>query len=211
MTAPIQKSRSALPFVLAFIAGAIGTYWFNGEPRKDEVKPDSVLTAGETPSGFSKALAKGPLAGLIVHAARKPIPDFSFSNDKGETTTLNKWKGRVVLLNLWATWCAPCRKEMPDLSKLQASLGGPDFEVVALSVDRKGLEASKAFLAETGVTNLGAYIEPEAKSLAALQALGLPATILIDRQGQEAARLLGPADWASQEAQDMVKALLAEK
>ena len=100
---------------------------------------------------------------------------------------------------------------MPDLAKLQAALGGPDFEVVALSVDRKGLEASQAFLKEIGVANLAAYIEPDAKSLAALQALGLPATILIDRKGKESARLLGPADWASAEAQDMVKALLAEK
>jgi thiol-disulfide isomerase/thioredoxin len=129
----------------------------------------------------------------------------------GETLDLSRWKGRVVLLNLWATWCAPCRKEMPDLSKLQAELGGADFEVVALSVDRKGFEASQAFLKEVGVTNLAGYIEPDAKSLAALQALGLPATILIDRKGKEAARLLGPADWASAEAKAVVKALLAEK
>ncbi len=100
---------------------------------------------------------------------------------------------------------------MPDLSKLQAALGGRDFEVVALSVDRKGLSASSAFLEELGIKNLEGYYEPEAKSLAALQALGLPATVLIDRHGKEAARLLGPADWASLEAQAMVKALIAEK
>ena len=151
------------------------------------------------------------MAGVIIHPERKDIATFSFANAKGETVDLTKWKGRVVLLNLWATWCAPCRKEMPDLAKLQAAMGGADFEVVALSVDRKGLEASQAFLKEIGVSNLAAYIEPEAKSLAALQALGLPATVLIDKQGKEAARLLGPADWSSAETQAMVKALLAEK
>jgi thiol-disulfide isomerase/thioredoxin len=211
MTAPVEKKRSALPFILAFAAGAIGIYWFNGEPRKDEVSPPAATVQSTATGGFSKALATGPMAGVIIHPERKDIAPFTFTNVKGEPVDLSKWKGRVVLLNLWATWCAPCRKEMPDLAKLQTALGSADFEVVALSVDRKGLEASLAFLKETGVTNLAAYIEPDAKSLAALQALGLPATILIDRQGREAARLLGPADWSSAETLIMVKALLAEK
>jgi thiol-disulfide isomerase/thioredoxin len=201
------KTKFALPLVLVALAGVAGIYWQGLEPRKAEV----VETATSSSSGFSKDLAKGSLAALLVHGERKDIAAFSFANDKGETLDLSKWRGRVVLLNLWATWCAPCRKEMPDLSKLQAALGGADFEVLALSVDRKGLEASQAFLNEVGVTNLAAYIEPDAKSLAALQALGLPATILIDRKGLEAARLLGPADWASEEAKAMVSALVAEK
>ncbi len=192
--------------LLAIAAGAYGIYGFRGEPRKAE-----VVAAVAPTGGFSKALATGALAGFIIHPARKDIPAFSFANDKGETLDLSKWKGRVVLLNLWATWCAPCRKEMPDLAKLQTALGGPDFEVVALSLDRKGLPASQAFLKEAGVSNLGAYVEPEGKPLAALQALGMPATILIDRQGKEAGRILGPAEWASPEALAMIKALLAEK
>jgi thiol-disulfide isomerase/thioredoxin len=201
----MKKPFAALPLVLAVFAGAIGVYWFQSEPRKQEVV-EAVVS-----SGFSKALAKGPLAGFIVHKERKAIEPFTFADAAGKQLDLSAWKGRVVLLNLWATWCTPCRKEMPDLAKLQAALGGPNFEVVALSLDRKGLEASQAFLKEIGVTNLAAYIEPEAKSLAALQALGLPATILIDRSGNEAGRLLGPADWSSPEAQEMVKALLAEE
>ena len=209
MTAPTKKPRSTLPFIIAFIAGAAGIYWFNSEPRKQEVA--TPVIAAQATGGFSKALATGPMAGVIIHAARKDIAPFTFANDKGETIELSRWKGRVVLLNLWATWCSPCKKEMPDLAKLQAALGGKDFEVVALSVDRKGLDASKAFLTEIGATNLAAYVEPEAKSLAALQALGLPATVLIDRQGKEAGRILGPAEWASPEALAMVKALLAEK
>jgi hypothetical protein len=90
-------------------------------------------------------------------------------------------------------------------------LGGPDFEVVALSVDRKGQAASDAFLKEIGAKNLDTYIDPESKSLTAIQALGLPASILIDRKGQEAARILGPAEWASPEAQTMINALISEK
>jgi thiol-disulfide isomerase/thioredoxin len=204
----MTQSKRIKTFItlLTIAAGAYGIYGFKGEPRKQEVV-EAVVPAG----GFSKVLATGPLAGFIIHPQRKDIAAFSFANDKGETIDLSKWKGRVVLLNLWATWCAPCRKEMPDLAKLQTALGGADFEVVALSLDRKGLAASQAFLRETGVANLAAYVEPEGKPLAALQALGLPATILIDRNGREAGRILGPVEWASPEAQAMVKALLAEK
>jgi thiol-disulfide isomerase/thioredoxin len=208
MTTSPEKTRSPLPFILAFLAGAVGIYWFNAEPRKQEL---AVPVKDQAVTGFSKVLATGPVAGVIVHPQPKAVGTFPFQNDKGETLDLSKWKGRVVLLNLWATWCVPCRKEMPDLAKLQTALGGPDFEVVALSVDRKGLEASQAFLKEIRVVNLATFIEPDAKSLAALQALGLPATVLIDRNGKERARLLGPADWASPEAQAMVKALIMEK
>lgn len=207
MTAPTDTKRSPLLFILAFIAGAAGIYLFNGEPRKEET-PTAQTTAE---AGTLKSFAKGAMAGVIIHKDRKDIAPFTFSNDKGETLDLSKWKGRVVLLNLWATWCTPCKKEMPDLAVLQKQLGGPDFEVVALSLDRKGLEASRAFLKEIGVNNLALYIEPETKSLAALQAVGLPATILIDRNGKEAGRILGEAKWASPEAADLVKALIAEK
>ena len=205
----MSTSNMKKPFALIallIVLGLGGLYWFQSEPRKTE-----VVEIAAPASGFSKALAKGPMVGVIVYTPRKDIAPFSFADATGQQLDLSKWKGRVVVLNLWATWCAPCRKEMPDLAKLQTTLGGPEFEVVALSLDRKGLEASKAFLQDIGVTNLATYIEPEAKSLAALQALGLPATILIDRNGKEAGRLLGPADWSSPEAQAMVKALLAEK
>jgi thiol-disulfide isomerase/thioredoxin len=124
----------------ALALGAYGIYGFKGDPRKVEVV-ETAMPVG----GFSKALATGPLVGFIIHPKRKDIEAFNFTNDKGDILDLSKWKGRVVLLNLWATWCAPCRKEMPDLAKLQTAMGGPDFEVVALSLDRKGLAASQAF------------------------------------------------------------------
>jgi thiol-disulfide isomerase/thioredoxin len=205
-TSNMKKPFALMPVLAVVALGVLGLYWFQSEPRKQEVTETVAPT-----SGFSKTLATGPMAGVIIHAARRDIEPFTFANDKGGAVDLSNWKGRVVLLNLWATWCSPCKKEMPDLAKLQTALGSKDFEVVALSVDRKGLEASKAFLTEIGAGNLAAYVEPEGKSLAALQALGLPATVLIDRTGQEAGRILGPADWASPEALELVKALLNEK
>jgi thiol-disulfide isomerase/thioredoxin len=138
------------------------------------------------------------------------VPDLSFKNAQGADTRLSQWQGRVVLLNLWATWCAPCRKEMPTLNEVQKKLGSKDFEVVALSVDRKGLEASSAFLKETGADSLGLYVDDTTKSLDDLQAFGLPVTILIDRKGREIGRLLGPAEWNSAEAAALIKAAVAE-
>ncbi len=208
MTDTPNKMKSPLPFLLAFAAGAFGIYWFQGDERKAETPATQVNVAAGV---FSKALAKGPMAGVIVHATRKDLPSFVFKDAKDQSLDLSKWKGRVVVLNLWATWCAPCRKEMPDLQALQKELGGPDFEVVALSVDKKGAEASAAFLKEVGADGLAVYTDTDLVSLGALQAIGLPATLLIDRNGKEAARLLGPAAWASPESVAMVKALIAEK
>lgn len=202
-----------LPLVALLAIAALGVYGFQAYSGKSGVLPtaqNTLIDVGAT-GGFSKALAQGSLAGFLVHPERRDMQAFSFADATGASKELAQWKGKVVLLNLWATWCAPCRKEMPDIAKLQAEMGGPDFEVIALSVDRKGLEASKAFLQEIGAESLKAYVDPESKSLAALQALGLPATLLIDRQGKEAGRLLGPADWASDEAKALVRALLDEK
>jgi thiol-disulfide isomerase/thioredoxin len=157
-----------------------------------------------------KPLATGTMAAVVVHAAPKPISTLAFADAQGQPKTLADWKGRVVLLNLWATWCTPCREEMPDLANLQKVLGSKDFEVLALSVDRKGAEASSAFLKEVKADILATYIEPEGNSLQVLQALGLPATVLINRKGEEVARLLGPAEWDSPEAQALIKAVIAQ-
>ncbi len=204
----MKKPFSIAPLVIVVAMILAGIYWVMSQPRKAETIDPPVQTES---GGFSRALATGPMAGVVVHPKRKPVAPFTFKDAAGKELNLDVWKGRVVLLNLWATWCAPCRKEMPDLAKLQQQLGSPDFEVVALSVDRKGLAASQAFLKEIGADSLKAYVDPESKSLAAMQALGLPASILIDRKGLEAARILGPAVWASPEAQAMIKALIDEK
>jgi thiol-disulfide isomerase/thioredoxin len=182
-----------LPILLVLIAGAIGIYWFQGGERK---VPDAPASA---------------MAAFIKHPTPKDIAAFSFADGTGAVKDLSNWKGKVVLVNLWATWCAPCRKEMPELAKLQKLMGSNDFEVVAISEDLKGAEASSAFLKESGADNLALYTDQKATALAAIQSVGLPTTLLIDRNGKEVGRLLGPADWASSEAQDLVKAEIAKK
>jgi thiol-disulfide isomerase/thioredoxin len=195
---------------LAVIAAITGIYLFQAEGRK--AGPESQAASPSVPgsSGISKDLATGSLAAFLVKPDRPALADAAFQDAEGKPLKLSDWKGRVALVNLWATWCAPCRKEMPDLAKLQKELGSDDFEVVAISVDRKGAEASAAFLKETGADSLRLYVEPTTAILNDIQALGLPATVLIDRQGREIGRLLGPADWASPEAIALVKAALAE-
>lgn len=198
-----KRNRNSLIYValLILIAGGFGIYLSGDGPRK---------VAEVNSGGGFKAFAVGHMAAFLVKADRPPVPDLVFRDSAGSEVTLSKWRGRVVLLNLWATWCAPCRKEMPTLNDLEKQLGSKDFEVVALSVDRKGLDASAAFLKETGADALGLYIDETTTSLNMLQALGLPVTLLIDRKGREIGRLLGPAEWNSAEAIALMKAALAE-
>lgn len=197
-----KRNRKSLIYVvlLAFIAGGIGIYMSGDAPRKE---------AAESRGGF-RAFVVGPMTAFLVKADRPAVPDLAFKDSTGAEIKLSKWQGRVVLLNLWATWCAPCRKEMPTLNDVQKQLGSKDFEVVALSVDRKGLEASSAFLKETGADSLGLYVDATTQSLEELQAFGLPVTLLIDRKGREIGRLLGPAEWNSAEAIALMKAAIAE-
>jgi thiol-disulfide isomerase/thioredoxin len=200
----MAKPFATTPLVMMLLIAAAGLYWVMGGAGKVESPPAAVAASSLKP------LATSAMAAFLAHESRKNIVPFTFKDASGADKTLGDFKGRVILLNLWATWCAPCRKEMPDLARLQREMGGPDFEVVALSLDIKGAEASSAFLKETGADNLALYTDTTSASLAALQALGLPATILIDRQGLEAGRLLGPANWASDEAKALVRALGAE-
>lgn len=217
MSTEKKKSNPLAQIAAGFVilAAITGYYLFQADTRKAgpaETAAETPATPGtEAPGGVSKALATGSLAAFLVHPEPKPLPDIAFADGEGKPLKLSDWKGRVVLVNLWATWCAPCRKEMPDLAQLQKELGSDQFEVVAISVDRKGAEASSAFLKETGAGNLKLYVEPTTRIVGELQSAGLPATILIDRQGREIGRLLGPALWSSPEAVALVKAALAEK
>ena len=186
-----------LPVLLAALVALVGVYLFQSTGRKVADAPPA-----ETAS---------TLAAFIKHPVPKDIAAFTFADGTGAPLDLSHWKGKVVLLNLWATWCAPCRKEMPELAQLQKLLGSADFEVVAISEDLKGAEASAVFLKDSGAENLALYVDPKMAALNALQSIGLPTTLLIGRDGKEIGRLLGPADWASKDAQDLVKATLAAK
>lgn len=139
--------------------------------------------------------------GFVLNDAPKPVAEIRFTDGDGKPRTLADSRGKVVLLNLWATWCLPCRKEMPTLDRLQAAVGGDGFEVVAVSVDRQGAEAVNPFFSEIGVRHLAVHVDASGQAISALAALGLPTTLLIDADGRELGRLMGPAEW---DAPDMV-------
>jgi thiol-disulfide isomerase/thioredoxin len=136
--------------------------------------------------------------------------DFTLQQLGGGPVSLSDYRGEWVVVNYWATWCAPCRKEMPDLAELERQLGGDDFEVVAVSVDRKGAEASAKFLAEHDAGALKLYIDRSAAILDQVKAIGLPTSLLIDRSGRVIGRLTGPAEWSSPDAVRLVEAALEE-
>ena len=140
----------------------------------------------------------------------KPAPDLSFFDGEGKPVTLEDFRGKVVVLNLWATWCAPCREEMPGLDRLQAALGDEGLQVVPLSLDRGDVSQIEAFYAEVGLPTLEIFHDPKAAAGRAFGAFGLPTTIVIDREGQEIGRLLGPAEWDGEEAMGLIRAALAE-
>jgi thiol-disulfide isomerase/thioredoxin len=148
------------------------------------------------------------MAAFVFRKEPEALPQFKFQDAEGRERTLSDWRGKVVLLNLWATWCLPCRKEMPSLDRLQKELGSDQFEVVALSVDRKGLEASQKFLDETKVERLALYVDPSARANTELRVVGLPVTLLIDAQGRELGRLLGPAEWDGEDAKRLLRTVL---
>ena len=120
-----------------------------------------------------------------------------FVDGAGASRSLAEWRGRVVLVNLWATWCAPCVEEMPALDRIAARLGGPDFDVVAISVDRQGAAVVAPFLGKLGLTRLATYLDPSNAAVRVLGAPGLPVSVVLDREGRELGRVLGAAEWDS--------------
>jgi thiol-disulfide isomerase/thioredoxin len=157
-------------------------------------------------------LARGEVAAVAVASNPIKVPDLTFQDAGGATKTLADWRGRTVLFNLWATWCVPCRKEMPALDSLQAKLGGEAFQVVAVNIDTRNLEKPRAWLKEVGIEQLGYFADPSAKVFqelkAAGKAFGMPTTLLIDPSGCEIATLAGPAEWASEDAVKLLEAAL---
>ena len=155
-----------------------------------------------------QALAVGDMANFRAAASPASLPAVAFAGGEGEILGFADFKGRLVLLNLWATWCGPCREEMPALDRLQAALGSERFEVVALSVDSKGHDLARRFFAEHGLDNLAFYIDPTARANVTLRAFGLPTTLLISPDGREIGRMVGPAEWDGADAQALIEAAL---
>jgi len=157
------------------------------------------------PATSSTGSASGNQLELSVFYQPHALPEVRFQDDQGRDLTLGDFRGRVVVLNVWATWCVPCQKEMPTLDRLQARLGGKDFLVVALSIDRKGVEAVRGFYQEVGVENLAIYVDPSGKGSRALAIPGVPTTLLIDQGGREVARKMGEAEWDGPEMVSLVE------
>jgi len=156
------------------------------------------------------AAAQDAPKNFAIHDEARPVATIKFDDGRGQSRSLADFKGKVVLLNIWATWCVPCRKEMPALDRLQATLGGPDFEVVPISIDRGGIEAPSKFYAEIGVRNLAMYHDASGQAARALGAVGLPMTLVIDRGGNEIGRIVGPAEWDDAEIVEFLRRIVAK-
>jgi thiol-disulfide isomerase/thioredoxin len=198
----------------AAVAGFAAVYVTLGRP--DNAVPPAKTNPAQPPVSpqtapagpGSNPLSQGQVAAFVFRKAPEALPEVKFQDAGGKERTLADWRGKVVLLNLWATWCLPCRREMPSLDRLQKDIGSDKFEVVAVSVDRKGLEASKKFLDETKVEGLALYADATARMSSDLRVIGLPATLLLDTQGREIGRLLGPAEWDSEDAKRLIRSAL---
>ena len=205
-------------FALGVVSAAIGygaVYVSLMGADNDRTRPVPAKTAkneqSKQPAAASKdqqsglrALATGEMATFVFAPNREPAPELSFVDGDEKPVTLAQRQGRYVLLNLWATWCAPCRKEMPALSRLQKELGGDNFEVLTLSIDADGLSKPRKFLEKKQITNLPLYNKPGLAAGRALKAIGMPTTILIDPKGLIVGRLAGPAEWDSADAKALI-------
>lgn len=156
----------------------------------------------------AKALRTGDMKKLVFHEAPQDVTATAFEKIDGGSGTLEEYAGKIVILNFWATWCAPCRHEMPMLSELQAELGGDNFEVVTIATGRNPPQAMQAFFSEIGVDNLPLHRDPRSKIAREMGVLGLPVTMVLDQDGHEIARLVGDADWSSDAAKAIVRTLI---
>jgi len=155
-------------------------------------------------------LLAGDMRAMVLHDQPQEVPEVSFTDVDGEELTLAAFEGRFVVLNFWATWCAPCREEMPSLNALQQELGGERFAVVTIASGRNPIPAITRFFEEEGVTDLPVYLDPRQTMSRQMGVLGLPITVLLNPDGQEIGRLRGDADWAGEDALSLLAALMAD-
>jgi thiol-disulfide isomerase/thioredoxin len=208
---PAGRRTAAVTAALATGALALAAVYGIAGFARNPASAAECRQAGEIAKKIAP-LARGEVAAVNVTDKPAPLPNLSFLDAQGQAKSLADWRGRTVLFNLWATWCVPCRKEMPALAALQARLGGEPFEVVAVNIDTRDPAKPKAWLKEAGIDRLAYYADPSAKVFqdlkAAGKAFGMPTTLLVDPAGCEVATLAGPAEWASEDALKLIAAAL---
>jgi len=191
------------------VIGLAGVYGIGGLSRN--ASDPSCRAATELAKKLTP-LIHGEVAALNPASSGLRIPDLTFQDASGATRKLSEWRGKVVLLNLWATWCVPCRREMPALDALQAKLGSPQFDVVAVNIDTRDLDKPKSWLKTAGVSTLNYFSDEKAHVFQELKAIGraigMPTSVLIDANGCEIGTMAGPAEWASDDGVALIKAAL---
>jgi thiol-disulfide isomerase/thioredoxin len=215
LPSPRPAATRRIPIAIgAVLTGAVigfaGVYGIGGLKRN--ATGDAACLGAVDLARKLAPLAHGEVAALTMATAPLRLPDLAFEDADGKPKTLSDWRGRTVLVNLWATWCIPCRKEMPSLEDLQTRLGGPEFEVVAINIDTRDPEKPKNFLKDAHLTRLGYFNDQKAKVFQDLKAvgraLGMPTSVLVDGQGCEIATIAGPAEWASDDAIKLITAAM---
>jgi thiol-disulfide isomerase/thioredoxin len=185
--------RTSFRFVMIALVGAIlaalafGVYLLSGLNEEEEPLEKT-----------------GGIENFIAAREVKTVPSTQFLDEHGERINLEKYRGRIVVLNLWATWCTPCIAEMPTLDELQQQLEPLGVVVIALSIDRGGPKVVRDFFDEHDIRHLGVYVDPTMRAQSDFNVIGLPTTILIDREGRDRGRIVGPAEWDDAKAADLV-------
>ncbi len=214
-SSPLPPPVRRLPIVIGTVlvgalVGFAGIYGFGGLTRAGG---DPACKATVDLARKIAPLAHGEVAAVTMATTGLKLPDLAFEDADGHPRKLSDWRGKTVLVNLWATWCVPCRKEMPALEGLQAKLQGPNFEVVAINIDTRDPEKPKDFLKANNLTRLGYFYDRKAEVFqdlkAAGRALGMPTSVLVDPKGCEIGTIAGPAEWDSEDAIKLIKAALS--
>ncbi len=208
MSEKTSKAKGAKPLAVYVWLAALAALAAFGAVYVMVASPDNDTRSERSHRPGVNPLLTGAMTTFVMKKSPTELADVRFLDGKGEEVSLSSFAGKVVLLNLWATWCAPCREEMPALARLQKELGSDKFQVVALAVDKAGLDGARKFLKDNKIEGLALYADPTARVGTELKVIGMPTTILINAQGREIGRLIGPAAWDGPEARRLIESYL---